>query len=88
LYYHITTRCRADWSRRGPRMTITAEEAGTDPCGAADALVTWVRLSDGSSATGRAKSLIPDGLGRGVVARMAERFADDEKHAAPAIGSW
>jgi hypothetical protein len=71
-------------------MTITAEQAGTDPCGPASALVTWVpvRLGDGSSARGRAKSLIPDGLGRGVVARMAERFADDDKHAAPAIGAW
>jgi hypothetical protein len=69
-------------------MTITAEQAGTDPCGPAGALVTWVpvRLGDGSSATGRAKSLIPDRLGRGVVDRMAERFADDEKRAAPAIG--
>jgi hypothetical protein len=71
-------------------MTITAERAGADPCGpAGGALATWVpvRLGDGSSATGRATSLIPDGPGRGVVARMAERFADDEKHAAPAIGS-
>ena len=71
-------------------MTITAEQAGTDPFGPAGAVVTWVpvRLGDGSSAAGRAKSVIPDGLGRGVVARMAERFADDQKRAAPAIGSW
>jgi hypothetical protein len=70
-------------------MTITAEQAGTAPCESAGALATWVpvRLSDGSSATGRAKSRIPDGLGRGVVARMVERFADAEKHAPPAIGS-
>ena len=70
-------------------MTITAEQAGTDPCGPARALATWVpaRLSDGSSATGRAKSRIPDRRGGGVVARMAERFADDEKHAPPATGS-
>jgi len=69
-------------------MTITAVPAGTDPCVPAGARATWVpvRLGDGSSATGRAKSLIPDGLGRGVVARIAERFADDEKHAAPATG--
>ena len=71
-------------------MTITAEQAGTEPCESAGALVTWVPvpLGDGSSATGRATSLIPDGLGRGVVACMVERFADAQKHAAPAIGSW
>jgi hypothetical protein len=71
-------------------MTITAGRAGTDPCGPAGALATWVPvgLGDGSCATGRAKSRLPDGLGRGVVARIAERFADDEKHAAPATGSW
>jgi hypothetical protein len=71
-------------------MTITAERAGTDPCGPAGALATWlpVRLGDRSSATGRAKSLIPDGPGREVLARMAEQFADDQKHTAPAIGSW
>ena len=71
-------------------MTITAPRAGTDPCGPAGALATWLPVprGGGSSAPGRAKSLIPDGPGRGVVARIAKRFADDEKHAAPAIGSW
>ena len=71
-------------------MTITAQRAGTDPCGPAGALATWlpVRPGGGSSAPGRATSLIPDGPGRGVVAGIATRFAADEKHTAPAIGSW
>jgi hypothetical protein len=70
-------------------MTSTAEHAGTDPCRHGGALATWlpVRRGDGSSATRRANSLLPDGPGREVVAPMAQRFADDDKHAAPAIGS-
>jgi hypothetical protein len=48
----------------------------------------WMTGDILGKSSSRRQLLIPDGLGRGVVARMAEWFADDEKHAAPAIGSW